>query len=208
MKSLLRIIRRGGSGEEVNVGGDRYGNLHVSHGLPPYAEITAMGEGWQVMATSAVPCLNARPGAAAALTLWNGEEGDGKSYVIDRVFAQQLVSTGAECRWGIWVCVHPERTATSSSSLAFRGLSGKYNYSGKGIAEINDTVVDSGWFPWGDGKDVEVTGVLGGSQMSVNVDGRIIIPPHCAISLHGVDSAGNTDLCHGLAWYEVQLDLK
>lgn len=209
MKFLGLAIRRGGSREEVNIKGDRYGNVHISQGLPAYTEITAQGEGWQVMTTSPVACLNIRPSTTSLATLWNGESGGGKSYIVDRVFAQQLVSESAVvARWGLWVCVHKEMAAPTAEITAIRGLSGKYNYTGKGRYDADAGVVDDGWFPWGEGMDVETVSTIGGNQVSANVGGRIVIPPQCGLSLHGVASTINVDLCVGVAWYEVQLDLE
>lgn len=209
MKFLGLAIRRGGSREEVSIKGDRYGNVHISSGLPAYTEITAQGEGWQVMTTSDVACLIVRPGGTALGTLWNGETGGGKSYIVDRIFAQQKATeTTTEARWGLWACVHKEMSAPTAEITDIFGLSGKYNYTGKARFDADASVVDDGWFPWGEGMDVETAGSAGGNQVSADVGGRMIIPPQCGLSLTGVASKVDVQIMVGVAWYEVQLDLE
>ena len=44
--------------------------------------------------------------------------------------------------------------------------------------------------------------------MSVNVEGRIIVPPTSAVSLHVVASSINEDFTVGFSWYEEVLDLE
>lgn len=207
-KALLRGIKRGGGGGEVDINANRHGDLLIASGLPPYTEMTRQGKGWQAMTTSAVACLIARPGVTALLTLWNGEEGGGPSYVIDRLFAQQLVSAAAAARWGLWACLHQSMAAVDADITAIKGLSGKANYGGKARLDVGATVVDDGWFPFGEQHDVEATGTLGGGQVDVRIEGRLIIPPQHGLSLHGVASSVDVDLNVGFAWYEVQLDLE
>jgi len=177
-------------------------------GLSPYAEMTRLGEGYQAMTTSAVAALIARPSVTALFTLWNGETGGGKSYVIDRIFAQQLVSAAAASRWGIWACVHPVGMAAVDADITvIKNTRGKASYGGNARLDIGATVVNNGWFPYGNQHDVETTGVLGGGQVSVPIEGRIIIPPTAGLSLHVVASSVNEDFNVGFAWNEVQLDL-
>ena len=207
---VLNHIKRvlGGSGEEVAQGGDKYGNAYIAQGLPPYVVLSKEGNGWQVMATAAVAALIVRPSTVALGTLWNGEADGGKSYIIDRIFAQQLVSATAAARWGIWACLHPiNMTAPTADITAIKSMSGKTNYGGSAKFDIGATVVNDGWFPWGDGKDVEATGTLGGNQSSVPVGGRLIVPPSAGLSIHVVASSVDVDLCVGVSWYEKVLDL-
>lgn len=208
MRTLSRYIRRGGTGEEVSVKGNNRGDMSVIQGLPPYAELSRLGKGWQVMTTSAVACLIARPTTTALFTLWNGEEGGGPSYIIDRLFAQQLVSKTAETRWGLWACSHKSMTGPTADITAIKSMSCKATYGGAAVCDVGATVVNDGWFPVGNQQDTEPTGVLGGGQVSVPIEGRFIVPPQCGISLHGVAATVDIDLCVGFAWFEVQIDIE
>lgn len=203
-------IRRylGGSGEEVYQKGDRYGNAYIAQALPSYAVLSKEGNGWQVMATAAVAALVVRPSTVALGTLWNGEADGGKSYIIDRIFAQQLVSAAAASRWGIWACVHPIGMAAPTADItAIKSMAGKTSYGGTARFDVDATVVDDGWFPWGDSKDVEATGALGGAQSCPLIEGRIILPPSAGLSIHIVASSVDEDFCVGVSWYEKVLDL-
>lgn len=209
MDAELRVKRDlGGTGEEVYQKGDRYGNAYGAQALPPYTVLSKEGNGWQVMATAAVAALIVRPSTVALGTLWNGESDGGKSYIIDRIFAQQLVSAAAAARWGIWACLHPiGMTAPTADITAIKSMAGKTSYGGAARFDIGATVVDNGWFPWGDSKDVEATGTLGGSQSCPLIDGRLIVPPSAGLSIHIVASSVDVDFCAGVSWYEKVLDL-
>ena len=197
------------TGQKTSIKSTKDGDLHIAQGLPPYTLLAMDNAGWSVMATAAVAALIERPSTTALGTLWNGEPDGGKSYVIDRLFAQQLVSAAAASRWGIWACVHPVgMSAVTADITAIKSSSGKANYGGSARFDIGATVADNGWFPWGNGFDVETTGILGGNQSSVNVAGRIVLPPSAGLSLHVVASSVNEDFCVGVSWYEIPSDLK
>lgn len=184
----------------------------VAQGLPPYTELVRQGMGWSVMATAAVAALVVRPSTVAAITLWNGETTGGKSYVIDRLFTHNLVSTAADAFFGIWACIHPAGMTEPTADIApsatnFTGSSGK-TYSGMGVVDVGATVVDNGWYPWSNAIQIEGTGILPGSTASVDVAGRLIVPPQGAISVQVVAAVVGNTFCSGLSWYEIALDLE
>lgn len=181
--------------------------LLAAQGVPPYTEMTRRGLGWQVMNTSALAALVVRPSTVANLTLYNGETGaTAKSYVIDRVFAFNLVSTAAQARSGIWLCSHVTMTAPTADITAIKSTNGKGIYSGAAIVDTGATVVDNGWFPWGTWGDVEPTGVLPGGILTVDVAGRIVVPPGAGLSIQVVSSVVGNTFTTGFHWYEVELD--
>ena len=119
----------------------------VSQGLPPYTELTRRGVGWQVMDTTATAAVVVRPSTVAGLTLYNGEVGaTAKSYVIDRIFAFNLVSTDVIAGWSIWAAVHPTMVAPTADITAIRSMNGKSAYAGAAIVDTGASVLDSGWF--------------------------------------------------------------
>lgn len=192
---------------ELNEGRD----LLVAQGMSPYAELTRQGDGWSFISVAAVAALVVRPSTTAAIVIWNGNTAGGKSYVVDRMFAHNLVSTAAESFFGQWACLHPagmtnpgEDIAASATNLT--GNTGK-RYNGNAVIGINETVIDNGWYPWGNGKAVSASGVIPGSHDDVHVDGRLIIPPQGGLSLHVVGSLVGLTFTQGLSFYEVQLAL-
>ena len=142
--SLLRAIYRGDGNEaERSLVTDRPGNLLVAGGMPPYAEMTRRGMGWQAMNTTALAALVVRPSTLANCTLFNNEPDGGLTYVIDRAFGFNLVTTAAEGRQGMWICVHPRGLVTPTNDITARGsMSGKANYGGRAVVDTNMTVTD------------------------------------------------------------------
>ena len=214
METKLRGVRDGGSGEEVNLRTTEQGSMLTAQYLPYGTALTAKGDCWQVMTTSAVACIVVRPDVqdTTHLTLWNGEAAGGKSYIIERVFAHALVSDNAMGFFHIWLCVHPVgMTAPAAQITAFANNRGIANYGGNAIAEEDATVVDDGWFPYGGvtGKacENEPTGILPGSIVCSEINGRIIIPPTAGISLITVASHADTTCVVGFHWYEEIIDL-
>src|SRR3990167_9902141 len=128
---ILGRRRGGGGSQEVEIGASRDGALHVAHRLPPYAEITRRGRTYSAMNTAALAALVVRPSTVANFTLFNNEPEGGLSYVVDRAFAFNLVSTAAQARSGLWLCVHPKGLVSPTNDITARGShSGKKNYGG------------------------------------------------------------------------------
>lgn len=200
--------RGGGSGEEVDIRATRGGSLHIAQMLPSGALLTALGGSYQVMSVTAVAALVVRPDTTAAFTLFNDESGGGKSYIVERAMAFNLVSTGAQTFAGIWLCVHPVgMTKPTADITAIKSLSGKSGYAGSAVLDTGATVIDDGWFPWGVSSEAEEAGVLPGGVMCADIRGRIIIPPQGGLSLHIVSGLVGDTFTHGFHWHEVQLDL-
>ena len=208
MQTTIRGIRGGGSGEEVTIKATRAGSLHVAQMLPPGALLTAQGNSWTAITTSAVPVDVDEPNTTALFTLYNGESGGGKSYVIDRIFAYQDISGTNESRWALWAIVQDVGTTPVAQDISLiNSLRGVTNYGGNARLGVGDSVVNTGWSPWGRSVDVEPTSTLGGSAVSVDVKGRMVVPPTAACSLFVVASTADEDCVVGFHWHEVQLDL-
>ena len=210
---VLAKARSRWSNAEGKFGLNEIGDLQVAQGLPPYTEMTRRGKGWQVITTSAAASLVVRPDTTALITLWNGEgTGNGKSYIIDRIFSHMLVSDDLQGRFMLWACVHPQGMTKPTADIAraatnLVGMSGLY-YSGMAVVDIDATVVDNGWYPVSSSVDWEPTGVLPGAGIVANIEGRLIVPPQGGISIQVVASmAATATTCTGLSWYEEKLDL-
>ncbi len=206
-------VVRGGSndGETRGIALNEDNEQLVAQGLPPYAEMTRLGGGFSAIQTAATAGLVVRPGTTSAITLWNGEGTGGKSYVIDRFFTHNLVSTAAIHQFGIWACVHPTGMTApgvdiAASATNVTGNAGK-KYSGASQVGVAETVVNNGWYPWGSGNQISVTNLTPGSHDSVEVGGRLIVPPQGGISLQVVSGVVGDTFTTGLSWYEVQLAL-
>ena len=208
MEIKIKGVRDGGSGEEVDIKATRHGSLEQSPRLSPGAAITAKGESWMMMNTTAIACLVIRPTTVAIVSLWNGEAPGGKSYIIERAFAHCLVTTAAAGFAGLWLCVHHVGNAALATALAIAGggCRGVTNYGGNGVFSFAVTVHDDGWFPWGPGQELPTAGTPGG-MMDAEINGRIIIPPTAAISLSVVGDTTTTTCTAGFHWHEQVIDL-
>ena len=164
---------------------------------------TARGYGKQAMATVAVAALVVRPTTTAMATLFN-QSGSGKVLVVERAFAHNLVSTAAQAFYSIWVCVHPVGMAAPSNDITVRnGTSGKAAGGSNTIFDNGATVVDDGWFPWGNWGQAESAGVLPNGHVEADIGGRIMLPPTAAISIHVVASLVGDTFTAGFHWFEV-----
>ena len=160
---------------------------------------TAKGYGYQAMATSAVASLIVRPTTTAIATLFNNTSS--KNFVIDRVFAHNLVSI-ADGQFGIWLCVHPIGMTAPANDITVRNSTNGSGTNTEGLFDNAATVVDNGWFPWGE-NSTSVTVTVPGSLAQALVDGRIIIPPTSALSVSVVGQTAAVTTCVGIHWYSV-----
>lgn len=181
------------------------GELVIAQGLPPAAELVRFGESYTVIQASAVAPVVALPTTTAQVSLWNGESDDGKSYVIDSVFATCVVSAGAATGIGLAGMLNNGKVSAMTADLTtIRGLAG-HGYAGKARVDLAATVVDDGWHPIG-------SSVVGpASQIGLNVDvevyGKYIVPPGGAFSLACLANTVTTiTVKMGLRWHEVLID--
>ena len=178
-----------------------------SQGWPPYTEMTRRNKGWQVMNTSALAALVVRPSTTAMLTLYNNNTVASKiAFIIDRIFAFNLVNTDAVEDWGVWACIHPTgMTAPTADITDIKSMSGLATaYGGGAIVDTGATVVDNGWFPVDTiGSKVGNTGtVTPGTSIAIPIEGRFVIPPTAAISVSVVASLVGQTFTTGYSWYE------
>lgn len=198
-------IRNGAIVAQGSIALNQLGEQIVVDGLPTYTETTRRGGGFHVIATSAVAGLVVRPSVTAALELWNGYSA--KSLIIDRLFSHNLVSTNVIESFTLWAAVTAAKAAPSTASLVVRGNTGKA-YSGAVINAVGTTVVDSGWFPWGNGFTKGAGGVVPHGVITAEVNGRLIVPPGCSLCLHVVSSLVGQTFCSGAGWYEEQITIE
>jgi hypothetical protein len=198
---IIGAIRAGGRIGQAQAASNEFGEQIVAHGLPPYAEMTRKGRGWSTMSVTAVAGLVVRPATVCALELFNGNAAGSYSLIIDRLFWFNLVSTAAAEAFSGWAQVTSSKTAPATASLAVRGSSGKA-YQGAVVNAIGTTVVDSGWFPWGNTFGLVSGGVTPLGGLEARVEGRLIVPPQCALCLHVVSSLVGQTFTQGASWYE------
>ena len=210
LTSLAGVLR--GSTRHKHLEVNQYGELLTAQGLPPYTEIVRQGVGYSVYQETVKPVLVVRPSTVSMITLLNGESADGKSYIIDRIGAHQIVSKNAAATFCLWACVHPmgvEAGVTGDIAISVNNWQsplGSGWYGGLARCDEGEGVVDNGWYPWGYSTSCELAGSLPGAAIDVPVEGRIILRPGAALSLTGVGGTVDIDLHCFASWYEVHLD--
>ena len=186
-----------------NNNADALVTLKVTEGGLLWADIaryyTSRGYGWQAMSTAAVNSLVVRPSSTSALTLYNNSA---KSYVIERVFAHNLVAAAVTTSV-LWICSHPiGMTAPTDNDITIRNNTSGLSAGTEGVVDTAEGITDNGWFPWGQDSYVLTVTTPGGVLMA-NVNGRIIVPPTAGISVQVVSSVTSATFVHGFHWFAV-----
>ena len=185
------------SGDDVFAKGTEGGSLIT---IEQRVVWTAKGYGFQAMSTAAVASLVVRPTTVAIATLRN--QSTNRNFVIDEAFAHNLVGV-ASSAFSLWLCSHPVGMGTITNDITVRNsLNGRNAGGSDAFFDIEATVTDNGWFPWGV-SDHTVTITQPGGVVIAPVNGRIIIPPTGGISLSCVASTTGVTVTSGFRWYEV-----
>lgn len=192
-----------GDAHDVQV--DALKNLFVAMGAVPYMDLTRRGHGYQTMATAAVAGLVVRPTTTAALEIFNNLAT--KSLVIDRIFTQWLVTTNVVESAILYAMVTLPKAAPTDAALAVTSMSGKPATTKHVLTAASTTVVDNGWFPWGESFSKGAGGVVPHGGIVAEVKGRLIVPPLCSLCLHVLASLVGDTFTSGAAWYEEELTL-
>src|SRR3990167_4105254 len=181
----MAVIVKGtvkGTSDEKEFVTDPSGHQFVNRGALDYTELSRMGQGWQTIQTYAVAGLVVRPSTVTGIEIWNGSSS--VSLVIDRLFAQQLVTSTTGLGGGaqIWAQVSlPVVAGPSLTALIVIGNTGK-GYNGLTRTGVGTTVVANGWFPWGPTVKKESAGaVVPGGGLEAQVNGRLIVPPYASL---------------------------
>jgi hypothetical protein len=158
--------------------------------------------------------VTAIPSTACLLGLWNGEPDNGKSYIIESVFAMRIVTSAAFQEMTILtnVSLQPIPTAIANT-LTPRCLSGnRIGYGGNARVAVGITLaaaaggVASNWFPVGNTYQIASGATNLGGTREVNVQGRYIIPPKGQFSLSVIAPVATaSSIVCGVRWHEAIL---
>ncbi len=207
MQTKIRGKRIGGSNEEVDIEATRDGALVVAQTLPSFTLLAAAGRGAWAQATAAAAGTTTIPTTTARGTLWNGYSA--RSLVIDRIFANSEAYDAGVNFFFLWVCVHALVTTAITGDIAIHGLrSGDVSYGGQALFDIDETVVDDGWFSVGNSIETKEGNAKGMSNIDYKMEGRIVLPPNGQLSIHVGCNDSNPTFQVGCSWYEVDLDLE
>ena len=188
------------------------GDQIVAQGLPERTEIVRMGDSWQVMTSTAIAALTAVPTTTGGLNLWNGEPAGGKSYIIDRVQATEIVvdATQSNMTALFAMLVRPPVATPTDAALTIRSLSGRNAYSGRARTTVNASVTNDGWFPIGTSAPVAAAAAGSGWKVTdVPLNGLYVVPPGGQFCVHAAKVAATASQMHfSIVWHEAQLIVK
>lgn len=183
------------------------GELLIAEGLPERTEIVRLGDSWQMMSATFAP-LTAVPTTAGVLTLWNGEPGNGKIYVIDSVaITKVIIDVTTNDIFTLWTqYIKSPMAAPSPAAIAMVSLSGKPNYGGRARAVATSTTLTNNWINYGNSPP-GATAIAGSAwmQVDVNLFGKYIIAPGAAFTVHvsEINSLAG-EFRATIRWHEIQ----
>ena len=183
------------------------GDQCVAQALPERTELVRMGNSYISVGTGVAP-VAAIPTTTAHFSLWNGENDDGLSYVIDYIGGYLNASAGAAINVGMCAQLNLGKITNPAGTVAIKSLSGRINYRGKGNTKASVTVTnDSAWHSIGPTIICANSANIMFSQ-EIPVYGRYIVPPGGMFSVAGLcNAAGSATMIPWIIWHEVKLIL-
>ena len=186
------------------------GDLIVVQGLPPFAELTRLGQAWSVaIATgSAFAPVAAWPTTLANIVLYNGNPAGGKSLVIDSIWASAITSIAAASSFTLLAQISNAGVAAPTNDTA-QLITGKAGLTYAGLAKraVANTafMIANKWTVVGQSSGHPATAI--GAGAFADIAGRLIVPPGACLGVNVVASTAAGTMVQGIDWYEVQLAL-
>jgi hypothetical protein len=183
------------------------GETIMVQGLPELTELVKLGNSFHLL-SAATAALTAVPGTTAGHSLWNGEEGGGKSYAIDSFGCVEVV-TDATQQNSLALFAMMNRgsvAAPTDAGLAFGSMSGKV-YNGFARSVAGATVVDHVWSPHGPASP-GATAFAGAvwRVTEVKARGLYLIRPGGLFSIAAAKTVATaSQVRYFIRWHEVQL---
>jgi hypothetical protein len=214
IRQLLEVLDDLAVGnDDLTMGMGPHRELLVALGASSYQESVRNGRAFWVNTTTAVASVVALPTTATALAIYNNEPDGGRSYIIDWVAAQNIVSGAATGNSTIIANLGQTRAAVpTDAGLAIKKANGLGLGKDTRAMTITAGTVDAvtgvaaNWFPLG--SSVGKPGAVAvGVSIWVPVDGRLIVPPGRWFATHTFSDIVTDTFQMYIAWHEKQLRL-
>jgi hypothetical protein len=183
------------------------GESIVAQGLPELTELVKLGNSFHLL-SAATAALTAVPSTTAGHSLWNGEEGGGKSYAIDSFGCVEVV-TDATQQNSLAMFAMMNRgsvAAPTDAGLSFGSMSGK-PYNGHARSVAGATVTDHVWSPHGPAAP-GATAFAGAVWRVTEVPARglYLVRPGGQFSVAAAKTVATaSQIRYFIRWHEVQL---
>lgn len=188
--------------------------LLVAPSSAPYAEIVRVGRAFEVHTTGAAAAIVAVGTVANKLSLWNGDGDNGRSLIIDRVWALMAAGTAAAGQGTLLGCLGQSKVAQLAvAALAINPLNGNGGQDTKAkISTANlDAVtgVAANWrvLPGQTGGQKVGAAATPGVYINAEVNGRIIVPPGRLFALDVLADVIGSTFTVGIEWHEKKITL-
>lgn len=181
--------------------------LLTSQDAPPFFEMSRLGAGYQAQTATLFAPLTAIPTTTAALELWNNTT-SGMTMAVDTLFASQILSTAATQTYAIYAQVTVPKAVPTVTALVIHSMSGRSPITSSAgtrvVTGVGTTVVANGWRPWGDTQAWGTAAATPGNSWHTEINGRLLVPPGCALTLHVTGSLATASTFQvGASWYEI-----
>lgn len=181
--------------------------LVVVQGLPELAEVVRFGNSWQAIFATGVAALTALPTTVAGLSLYNGENANGNSYIIDSFgTCEEVIDATQADTSALFACNNVAQvTAPTPAAITVRSLSGR-KYGGHATIATGATIVNDGWFPHGAEAQSPLAPAVAGAIWKISeakVRGLYIVPPGGQFNTQVVKAAAAAlQQFHFVRWHE------
>jgi len=195
-----------GEGSTSQISINSRGDQLVAQTLPAKTELVAMQHSWNVAIPTASKFTNVAdmPTTRSELALYNGEAGDGPSYVIDSVWYMCITSITAAS--GISIVYQVAKVTALAENLAVLISSPTgATYGGRANKAVATTTMTAN--KWTSIASAEGAGAVVsiGTGLVAHVDGGIIVPPGFTIGVNAVLGTATGTSIMGITWHEVKL---
>lgn len=208
VRKLLEGIDAGDSSDLVLT---EQGELLVGHGTSQYEEVTRIGRSFKAGTTAAVAAVVAIPTTAVGFAIYNDEPDDGRVYVIDRVWAQNVASTAVASQAQLLALVGKQRETAptdampANSLISLSGMGGK-DTKVKAILTATalpaTTGLQGSWIPVGRNGVKPGVAATPGYGMVADINGRMLCPPGRYFAVHVLANAVGETFQMGVEWHE------
>jgi hypothetical protein len=204
VRGALRTIYGAGAQQPALADG---GEVLVAQALPELTELVRQGNSFHVL-SAATAALTAVPGTTAGLSLWNGEDGGGKSYAIDSFGCVEVVTDITQQNsLALFAMMNRGRISPPvDAGLSFGSMAGK-TYNGYARVVAAATVADHGWTPHGPSSPGATA--LAGAVWRVTefqARGLYLVPPGLQFNIAVAKTVATaSQIRYFIRWHEVNV---
>ncbi len=212
IRKLLESIDQGSPGDDEQLALTPQLELLMAAGAAPYREIVRVGRAFYTGTTTPVAAVVAIPTTTGLFSLYNNEPDGGRTYVIDWVAAQNVVSTAIASQAQLLVNLGQVREAApTDAALVIKkanGMGGGLDTRARSILTATALPATTGiagqWIPFGASVGKPGAGATPGYGLWQAAEGRFLVPPGRYFSMNVIAPVVGETFQGFIGWHEVQ----